>query len=94
MSRGWSCSPGDYGGDAAAADDDDDHDDHDDVIHREPHGKCRDILKKVNGGLKHDGERNLVMIVIMIITMITIMIIMNDKIYLSSSQHRVSQVAL
>ena len=51
-------------------DDDDDHDDHDDVIHREPHGKCRDILKKVNGGLKHDGERNLVMIVIMIITMI------------------------
>ena len=72
MSRGWSCSPGDYGGDAAAADAaaDDDHDDHDDVIHREPHGKCRDILKKVNGGLKHDGERNLVMIVIMIITMI------------------------
>ena len=68
MSRGWSCSPGDYGGDAAAADED--HDDHDDVIHREPHGKCRDILKKVNGGLKHDGERNLVMIVIMIITMI------------------------
>ena len=75
MSRGWSCSPGDYGGDdaAAAADDDedfDDHDVHDDIIHREPHGKCRDILKKVNGGLKHDGERNLVMIVIMIITMI------------------------
>ena len=74
MSRGWSCSPGDYGGDTAAADDDedfDDHDVHDDIIHREPHGKCRDILKKVNGGLKHDGERNLVMIVIMIITMIT-----------------------
>ena len=93
MSRGWSCSPGDYGGDAAAAaDDDHDHDVHDDIIHREPHGKCRDILKKVNGGLKHDGERNLVMIVIMIIIMI--MIIMNDKIYLGSSQHRVSQVAL
>ena len=76
MSRGWSCSPGDYGGDDAAADDDADDDDfdddHDDVIHREPHAKCRDILKKVNGGLKHDGERNLVMIVIMII--------MNDKI--------------